>query len=377
MAERSPFGTAVYGPDTGVVNGISNLAQMFSPAHAAEAALNKAHQSLYEAEARKAGLTADQIAARNAALSTQTLAAANYTPQQIAAIQAAQSNSVADIFRGVNLNNGAGMLNNPATWRQGAALLGEGSLAGNPKGSIIPAENESILSKEFQNQKDVAQIGADARIESTNARVDALERIAAGNNASREKVSAGRNETSTNNTNAKVQGAKEVAGIRAGAAGNKVYARDVDTYAKELDSAQALGGMHLDPVQANAIAKEMVANGGNMAAALKKFNIDPSNVQYDNVTQPRTGVMGGVADMFRSPQVVGKKFKDFNPPGAGVMAPNIAPSTPPQVNPQGQPAQDNGQPVVITDTPEGHEAYARLPAGAKYVDPSGQTRTKR
>lgn len=63
-------------------------------------------------------------------------------------------------------------------------------------------------------------------------------------------------------------------------------------------------------------------------------------------------------------------------PQAPAAAPAAAPAPQPKASqPKGQASQSG--PVQITDTPEGRDAYARLPSGAKYIGPDGQTRTKR
>jgi hypothetical protein len=113
---------------------------MFNPKAQAQGALMQAHSNYYgnaaqnaSAQARLHAAEAAGIEDQNNAYADSVLADAGYTPMQRAAIRAARSKSVADIFKGVNENTGAQYLinaNGDANQIQtGLALTGQGSTA--------------------------------------------------------------------------------------------------------------------------------------------------------------------------------------------------------------------------------------------------------
>jgi hypothetical protein len=188
-------------------------------------------------------------------------------------------------------------------------LLNEGALAGNPKASIIPDENKNILAQEFQNAQDVARIGADSRINAAEARADAMERIAAANNATKEKTAAGHDAT-------RLSVADVMAGGKSASASGKM--KNVADAIRIINQDPRLQGVPLDPVQSTAIANEMIRNGGDLAAAYQKNGINPTNIPLEDVTKSR-GVIGDV--LHGGGNVTGKHIKGFNPGGSGVIAP--------------------------------------------------------
>lgn len=127
---KTSFGKNVYGPDPSFVEGLSNIAAMFDPKAEAEGAFYKARANYYGESVREKAAQAELLANRNRALNDSYLAGAGYNPQQIAAIRAAQSDSVADIFRGVNYDKGANMLSTDP--RMGLMFMGQASAATQP-----------------------------------------------------------------------------------------------------------------------------------------------------------------------------------------------------------------------------------------------------
>jgi hypothetical protein len=128
--------SSVYGPDTSFLDGLNSLAEMFNPKVAADAQLKQAHAGYYGsasesalAEARKRRAEAAGLEDRNSALADTVLANAGFTPQQRATIRFTRPDSVADVFKGVNLSNGADMLQNGGDPRVGLSLLGQGNAA--------------------------------------------------------------------------------------------------------------------------------------------------------------------------------------------------------------------------------------------------------
>lgn len=102
---------------------ISNLTSLFDPKVAAEGAALQARTRNFDAEARYNDARAGLLGDRRKALDTAALTAAGYTPRQIAALQATQTNSMADLFSGVRTDTGTQMLANGGDPRQAGILL--------------------------------------------------------------------------------------------------------------------------------------------------------------------------------------------------------------------------------------------------------------
>jgi hypothetical protein len=157
---KTSLGTSVYGPDPSFAEGIGNIAEMFNPKAQAQGALMQAHRDYYgnaaqnaSAQARLHAAEAAGIEDQNSAYADSVLADAGYTPMQRAAIRAARSKSVADIFKGVNENTGATILQDPnGNWRAGMALLGEGTAATNPNSAFTKEEADAVALRNSQNR---------------------------------------------------------------------------------------------------------------------------------------------------------------------------------------------------------------------------------
>lgn len=100
----------------------ANIASLFDPKAQAEGDLMRSRRTAFDSETRFNNARASGQEDQNTALGEAALAAAGYTPMEIAAIRAARSNSVADVMRGVNFSRGREML--PTDARQGSLLLG-------------------------------------------------------------------------------------------------------------------------------------------------------------------------------------------------------------------------------------------------------------
>ena len=111
----------------------SNVAEMFNPKNAAQGASLLAQTRLNNAKAAGAE---DQ----NDALTANALAAAGYSPMEVAAMRAARDNSVASIFRGINLN-------------RGREALGRGDLVASSvltgQASALPEIQKAITIKDY------------------------------------------------------------------------------------------------------------------------------------------------------------------------------------------------------------------------------------
>lgn len=150
---KSSFGTNVYGPDSSFIEGIGNIASMFDPKAQAAVALQKAHEDYYSNQGRLAAANAIGAESQNSALSTNNLIAAGYTPMQIAAMQGTRTKSMADVFRGVNLNNGANIIQDPnGNSRVGMTLLGQGAAASNPNFAFTPEDADAVAARNSANK---------------------------------------------------------------------------------------------------------------------------------------------------------------------------------------------------------------------------------
>jgi hypothetical protein len=85
---------------------ISNLTSLFDPRTAAEGSALQARTRSFDADARFNDARAGLLGDRRKALDATALASAGYTPRQIAALQATQTDSMADLFAGVRTDTG-------------------------------------------------------------------------------------------------------------------------------------------------------------------------------------------------------------------------------------------------------------------------------
>lgn len=143
--------TSVYGNDPSWANAISNLGDLFNPKAAAEGATLQAHRDAYAATARKTLAEAAAAEDQNSAYADAALSAAGYDPMERAAIRAARSKSVGDIFLGVNRNRGREMLTDGGDVRQAGLLLGQGAAVLNPKASFSQEQADDIRAEDASN----------------------------------------------------------------------------------------------------------------------------------------------------------------------------------------------------------------------------------
>lgn len=85
----------------------------------------------YEAQAAYNQGRADLIGDRRKALTTEALLAAGYTPRQVAAWQATQTESMADAFKGLQTDAGTEMISSGSNPIAGSILLGQGTATSN------------------------------------------------------------------------------------------------------------------------------------------------------------------------------------------------------------------------------------------------------
>ena len=91
----------------------------------------------YEAQAAYNQGRADLIGDRRKALTTEALLAAGYTPRQVAAWQATQTDNMADAFKGIQTDEGTRMVADGQRPIAGAILLGQGSATSNIADAIM------------------------------------------------------------------------------------------------------------------------------------------------------------------------------------------------------------------------------------------------
>lgn len=161
---------ATYGVDPAWGNVFGNIASLFDPKVAAEGAALQARTRNFDAETRYNTARAAGLEDQNNALSEKVLLAAGYTPEEIAAIRATRSNSVADVFRGTNFNRGRGLLNDPSTVRKGALLLGEGAAATNANSAFDQATADKIRAEKEAAAQARAAIAAGATVDAAKVR---------------------------------------------------------------------------------------------------------------------------------------------------------------------------------------------------------------
>jgi hypothetical protein len=114
-----------------------NIAGLFNPRLAAQGAAMQAQTKNYEAQAAYNQGKADLIGDRRKALTTDALLAAGYTPRQVAAWQATQTESMADAFKGLQTDAGTQMVADGQRPLAGAILLGQGTATSNIADAMI------------------------------------------------------------------------------------------------------------------------------------------------------------------------------------------------------------------------------------------------
>lgn len=114
-----------------------NIAGLFNPKTAAQGSALLAQTKNYEAQAAHNQAKADLIADRRKALTTDALLKAGYTPRQVAAWQATQTDNMADAFKGIQIDTGTQMVVDGQRPIAGAILLGQGSATSNIADAIM------------------------------------------------------------------------------------------------------------------------------------------------------------------------------------------------------------------------------------------------
>ena len=122
----------------------SGLVDLFNPKVEAEGAAMQARTRNFDAEARYNDARAGQLGDRRKALSTEALAAAGYSPRQIAALQATQTDRMSDLFGGVQTDEGTQMLLKGGDPRVGMTLLGQGAAASKPDFAFTDGRADQI-----------------------------------------------------------------------------------------------------------------------------------------------------------------------------------------------------------------------------------------
>lgn len=395
---KSSFGTNVYGPDSSFIEGIGNIASMFDPKAQAAAALQKAHQDYYGNQSRLA--TANAIAAedQNNALSENALAAAGYTPIQIAAIRATRTKSVTDLFRGVNLNTGANIIQDPnGDKRVGMTLLGQGAAASNPNFAFTPEEADAVrLSNAFAKpinvnpNQDVVKINPDG---SSNVLYQADRFLAPGHTAysttstGLEPITTAPVPAGSGRTTDPIRHANAVRQLQNG------YNNNLLRSVSPLDATGMNYALLPDPAQADSITSYAIGlvQDGKVPAERALYE----SAKAHGVTLNLTAI---------DPDT--KKFRNFHLPVQPVATP--VPATPPVTSnlsrtvvgsPGGAAATNDGDPtdtedatdaetettdettsptglIRITNDAAGRATWESLAPGTQFISPDGQTRIK-
>lgn len=105
----------------------SNLMSLFDPRMQAEGDLMRGRLAASQSESRYNDARTGMINDRLAALSPEALTRAGYTPRQIAAIRATQTERVSDLFGGVQADIGTEMLTKGGDPLTASILLGQGT----------------------------------------------------------------------------------------------------------------------------------------------------------------------------------------------------------------------------------------------------------
>lgn len=104
-----------------------NIAGLFNPKAQAQGAALLAQTENYKAQAAHNQAKADLIGDRRKALTTEALLKAGYTPRQIAAWQATQTDNMADAFKGIQTDEGTQLVLKGERPIAGSILLGGNS----------------------------------------------------------------------------------------------------------------------------------------------------------------------------------------------------------------------------------------------------------
>jgi len=104
-----------------------NIAGLFDPKAQAQGAALLAQTDNYKAQAAHNQAKADLIGDRRKALTTEALLKAGYTPRQIAAWQATQTDNMADAFKGIQTDEGTQLILKGERPIAGSILLGGNS----------------------------------------------------------------------------------------------------------------------------------------------------------------------------------------------------------------------------------------------------------
>jgi len=374
---KSSFGTNVYGPDTSFIEGVGNIASMFDPKAQATAALAKAHEDYYSNQARFAAAQAAGVEDQNNAYSPEALARAGYTPIQIAAIRAARSKSVADIFKGVNLNTGAGMITNsdPDIQRQGTILLGDAAAALNPNASFSDTGATAVSTRNTNNK--IAETLATPRTYnlgdtayninpdgSTNILAEGDVRLRPGESIF-ERNSAGINTTPTVT-------APVPAGAYSGSNNPLRSASDESRLEKEITNTLYVALGTPDPDHPRAWLRQPSAENVRSLSA-RAIELIKNGMPLNEAISQSAKDHGIELNQSSLVDAGDNKFtiKGFRPPStlAGVVAPTAPTTSTNSNNTQGL--------IRITNDAAGRAAWESLPAGTKYVAPDGKVLTKK
>lgn len=152
----------------------SGLVSLFDPKVAAEGAALQARTRNFDAEARYNDSKANLLTDRRKALSDDTtLAAAGYTPRQIAALRATQTDRMSDMFGGIQTDSGTQMLLNGGDPRTAGLLLGNGQ-ALRPDAAFNEAGAKAIRDEEAASALARTIAGASVRAAADPNAVTAL-----------------------------------------------------------------------------------------------------------------------------------------------------------------------------------------------------------
>jgi len=401
---KSSFGTNVYGPDTSFIEGVGNIASMFDPKTQAAAALSKAHADYYGNQGRLA--TANAIAAedQNSALSENVLMAAGYTPMQIAAIRATRSKSVTDVFKGVNLNTGANILQDPnGNSRVGMTLLGQGAAASNPNYALTQEDADAVALRNSANR--IAELQQTPRAlgmgqtaynlnpdGSTNTLLEAPINVGAGDTII-DRTSTGVNELFRSPVQSNTRGTDPIRHANAVTALQNRYRNNLLSSVSPLDATGMNYALLPDPAQANSITSYAIGlvQDGKVPAELALAesakahgvtlgldSIDPNTKKFKNfrLPPPPAPVVAPVAPVTSnlSNTIVGGATANANA-GDGESDTTDTTDTTDEADATA-PETPTGM-IRITNDAAGKAVWESLAPGTKYIAPDGKVLTKR
>lgn len=390
---KSSFGTSVYSPDTSFIEGVGNIASMFDPKAQAAAALQNAHREYYGNQSRLATANAIGAESQNSALSTNNLLAAGYTPMQVAAMQGTRTKSMADVFRGVNLNKGANILTEEyGDPRTALALMGQGSVSANPNfawgddaANEVAARNSANRIAELQQTPRALGMGQTAYNlspdGSTNILLEAPINVGAGDTII-DRNSTGASELFRSPVQSSLRGTDPIRNANAVTQLQNRYYSNLLRSVSPLDDTKMNYKYIPDPAQINSItsyAIGLVQDGkvpSELALAesakahgvtLDLNSLDPATSKFKNFRLP-------------TPPVVSSPIANAVTGGSSATALAPTDTTDETVDEtmditEPEPDSPTGL-ITITNDAAGKATWESLAPGTQFISPDGQIRIK-